>query len=104
MTDLPKVSDEYVIKVNSWMDQGTVTLNREQYLERWEVCTINDVFNISFSSDLEAEREELQELHSKFEDLKSQVLFKHFNNRAKSSRTGEPHPLAGWVGRKGETA
>jgi hypothetical protein len=94
MTDLPKVSDEYVIKVNSWMDQGSVTLNREQYLERWEVCTINDVFSISFSSDLEAEREELQELHSKFENLKSQVLFKHFNNRAKSSRTGEPHPLA----------
>ena len=94
-TNSVTTNEDYRISVNSWIDKEGTTLDRAEYLERWEVCTINDLYSLAvFGSGLDSEVEELRALQSKFEDLKSAVLYKHFNDRARSTLTGAHHPLA----------
>ena len=86
--------DNYRIAVTSWIDKDGTTLSRSEYLERWEVCTINDLYGLAvFQSGGDAEIEELRALKTQFEALKSKVINKHFNDRSRSTLTGSPHPL-----------
>ena len=94
-TNSVTINQDYRIAVSGWMDKEGTTLDRAEYLARWEVCTINDLYSLAvFGSGLDSEVEELRALQSKFEDLKSTVLYKHFNDRARSTLTGACHPLA----------
>ena len=94
-TNSVMTNEDYRISVSGWMDKEGTTLSRAEYLQRWEVCTINDLYSLAvFGSGLDSEVEELRAMQSKFEDLKSAVLYKHFNDRARSTLTGAHHPLA----------
>ena len=87
--------DNYRIAVSSWLDKDGTTLSRSEYLERWEVCTINDLYGLAvFQSGRDySDIDELRELEAQFEELKTRVLNKHFNSRSRSTLTGSPHPL-----------
>ena len=94
-TNSVTTNEEYRISVSGWIHKDGTTLDRTEYLENWKVCTINDVYSLAvFGSGLDSEVEELRAMQSKFEDLKSAVLNKHFNDRARSTLTGAHHPLA----------